>query len=297
MLYHYSNKSSLIRDTRLCLELVVTNNMQRKRATSLQMDGQIQNDGEHDFVPEHLVSPFTIQSRLKTKGHLHRVYNEDFIDMGVIPPVKHPSLISRRQSDPGRISPAVRHRYGGSCSSSDDEEYEKSPRSHSPRHFVGPVPEEEGYLTGGLDGRLSPGLSSSPRRRLVHQRYSTSLPMNTLMGDESPRIRPRTFRSNSLPLQFMSFEVGEAVGALALRNVSPDQIKRNKLPDGCKSGTGGLQGTTVSSAKRTHVNRWVSIEEPLLECILEENGARISKPRRLSMPQCFSSEKYSKALP
>ena len=268
--------------------------MQRKRATSLQIDGQIQNDGEHDFVPEHLVSPFTIQSRLKTKGHLQRVYNEDFIDMGVIPPVKHPSLISRRQSDPGRISPA-RHRYGGSCSSSDDEEYERSPRSHSPRHFVGPVPEEEGYLTGGLDGRLSPGLSSSPRRRLVHQRYSASQPMNTLMGDESPRIRPRAFRSNSLPLQFMPFEVGEAVGALA--KIPTDLIKRNRLPDGSKSGTSGSQGVPISGTKRTHVNRWVSIEEPLLESILEENGARISKPRRLSMPHCFSSEKYSKALP
>ena len=34
--------------------------MQRKRATSLQIDGQIQSDGEHDFVPEHLVSPFPV---------------------------------------------------------------------------------------------------------------------------------------------------------------------------------------------------------------------------------------------
>ena len=271
--------------------------MQRKRATSLQIDGQIQSDGEHDFVPEHLVSPFPVQSRLKSKAHLQRVYNDDFIDMGVIPPAKHPSLVYRRQSDPGRISPAARHnRYGGSCSSSDDEEYERSPRSHSPRHFVGPVPEEEGgYLTGGLDGRLSPGLSSSPRRRLVHQRYSASLPMNALMGDESPRIRPRAFRSNSLPLQFMPFEVGEAVGALAKVKVSPDVIKRNRLPDGAKSGN--VAATQVSSAKRTHINRWVSIEEPLLESILEENGTRISKPRRLSMPQCFSSEKYSKTLP
>ncbi len=271
--------------------------MQRKRATSLQMDSQVQNEGEYDYVPEHLVSPFTVQSRLKSKGHLQRVYNEDFIDMGVVPPAKHPGLISRRQSDPGRVSPA-RLRYGGSCSSSDDEEYERSPRSYSPRHFVGPVPEEDSYLTGTMEGRLSPGLSSSPRRRISHQRYNASLPVNTLMGDESPRIRPRAFRSNSLPVHFMSFEVGEAVGALAKSPVSTDAIKSGKLSsENSKSALAAGTAASITSTKRAHVSRWISTEEPLLESILEENGARVSKPRRLSMPQCFSSEKYTKALP
>ncbi len=268
------------------------------------MEAQVQNDGEYDFVPEHLVSPFPVQTKFKAKGHFQRVYNEDLVDMGVMPPGKHPPLVSRRQSDPGgRASPAAaamtasRHRgFGGSCSSSDDEEYERSPRSYSPRHFVGPVPEEDGSLLE--HGRMSPGLSSSPRRRLMHQRYSTALPITALMGDESPRIRPKAFRSNSLPLQFMPFEVGEAVGALAKVPAAGDLIKRTKAVDSSKSSSVIGGGVQISAAKRAHgIGRWISTEEPLLESIVEENGAKVCKPRRLSMPHCFSADKYTEALP
>ena len=286
--------------------------IQRRRAASLQIEGRIQHLGELDYVPEHLVSPFLHQDRAKFKGPLQRVVHDDLVDMGVVSAGKHPSLVNRRRSDPGRVSPALlqaRQKYMGvgleSGNSSEDEDRDRdrdsrSPRSLSPRPFITGVPETEAhYPTSSLhiDGRLSPGWAS-PRRRLSQPRHSACGAyggIGTVAGHESPRLRARKSRSNSLPIAVWpdksALEIGEAIGALAM-NTNGD--KMNSPVDNAQP-----VGTTAHSlhpSSAAQATRCVSIEEPPLEAILEETGSRAQSQRRFSVPHSISPSLYARAV-
>ncbi len=280
------------------------------RRRSLQMEGRLQHLGEHDYVPEHLVAPI----RPKIKGALQRVVNDDLVDMGTVTASKHPSLVKRRCSDPGRVSPGLllaRQRLQSSGSSSDDEEHERTPRSRSPRRLIGSLPEDECYPSSSLhvEGRMSPGWAS-PRRRLVQHRHSACVALNPLAGDESPRIRARKSRSNSLPMahnlwpERSALEVGEAIGALATKGNNGN----NETPSSTNSATSlkdtnsqqasamHTQAAQQAAIRRTSANRCVSIEEPPLEAILEEAGSRAQYIRRYSMPNPAYARAATRAL-
>ncbi len=281
------------------------------RRRSLQMEGRLQHLGEHDYVPEHLVSPI----RPKIKGPLQRVVNDDLVDMGTVTASKHPSLVKRRCSDPGRVSPGLllaRQRLQSSGSSSDDEELERSPRSRSPRRFIGSLPEDECYPSSSLhvEGRMSPGWAS-PRRRLVQHRHSACVAYNPLAGDESPRIRAGKSRSNSLPMahnlwpERSALEVGEAIGALATKgsngnSETPSSTNSATNPKDTNSQQASAamrtQAAQQAVIRRASANRCVSIEEPPLEAILEEAGSRAQYIRRYSMPNPAYTRAATRAL-
>ena len=264
--------------------------VQRKRAVSLQMEGRIPHLGEQDFVPEHLVSPILLQGRQKLKGQLQRVVHDDLVDMGVVTAAKHPSLVQRRQSDPGKINPALmqaRQKYIGSARSSTEEDLKPRPRSQSPRRLIGSLPEGKSLPSSYLqvEGRLSPSLTS-PRRKLLQHRHSTCvnyLPATATAGDETSRMRPRTVRSNSLPVAALwpdrsALEVGEAVGALAVPNKQVDK-KRTLQPVNLNTPR-----SQMPSMKRPLTSRCMSVDEGPLESILEESGTRSQFLRQYSVP-------------
>ena len=264
--------------------------VQRKRAVSLQMEGRIPHLGEQDFVPEHLFSPILPQGRQKLKGPLERVVHDDLVDMGVVIAAKHPSLVQRRQSDPGKINPALmqaRQKYISSASSSAEEDLKPRPRSQSPRRHIGSLPEGESLPSSYLqvEGRLSPSLTS-PRRKLLQHRHSTCanyLPTTATAGDESPRRKPRTVRSNSLTMAALwpdrsALEIGEAVGALATPNKQVD-MKRTLQPVNLNTPR-----SQMPSTKRPLTSRCVSVDEGPLESILEESGTRPQFLRQRSVP-------------
>ena len=287
--------------------------IQRRRAASLQIEGRILHLGELDYVPEHLVSPFLHQDRAKFKGPLQRVVHDDLVDMGVVTAGKHPSLVNRRRSDPGRVSPAllqarIKYMGVGSGNSSEDEDRDRdrdrdrSPRSLSPRPFITGVSDTEAhYPTSSLhiDGRLSPGWSS-PRRRLSQPRHSACGAyggIGTVAGHESPRLRARKSRSNSLPIAVWpdksALEIGEAIGALAMNTNDQGVNKRNSPVDNVQP-VGTAHALHPSSAAQTQ--RCVSIEEPPLEAILEETGSRAQSQRRFSVPHSISPSLYARAV-
>ena len=267
--------------------------VQRKRAVSLQIEGRIQHLGEQDYVPEHLVSPILLQGRLKLKGPLQRVVHDDLVDMGVVTAAKHPSLVQRRQSDPGKINPAfmqARQKYLGSSRVSMDDDLK--PRSQSPRRLIDSLPEGKSYpgSNSQVEGRLSPSLTS-PRRKLLQHRRSTCvsyIPTPAVAGDESPRIRPRTTRSNSLPVGILwpdrsALEVGEAIGALAVPTKKVHDSKRTLQPVSLNTPR-----TQLPSAKRPLTSRCVSVDEGPLESILEESGSKAHFLRQYSVPHTTS---------
>ena len=284
--------------------------LQRRRAASLQIEGRIQHLGELDYVPEHLVSPFLHQDRHKLKGPLQRVVHDDLVDMGVVTAAKHPSLVNRRRSDPGRVSPALlqaRQKYMGmalgSGNSSEDEDRERGPRSLSPRPFITGVPETEGHYPASnfhIEGRLSPGWAS-PRRRLSQPRHSACGAyggIGTVAGHESPRLRARKSRSNSLPIAVWpdksALEIGEAIGALAMN--TNDQGSNNKKSSPVDTVQPVVSQHTLHPLSAAQASRCVSIEEPPLEAILEETGSRVQSQRRFSVPHSISPSLYARAV-
>lgn len=265
--------------------------VRRKRAVSLQMERRLpysQPSTEHDYVPEHLVSPFSAQGgRHKLKGPLQRIVHSDLVDMGVVTAAKHPSLVQRRQSDPGKINPALiqaRLKYAGSASLSLEEDLRGSSarsRSHSPRRLIGSLPEDEA-CSGSVvqvEGKVSPR-SGSPRRKLTQHRHSTCVNYSPLMGDESPRMRARKTRSHSLPmsvtlsLENSALEVGEALGALAQPKEKRTLPTKNLLSS----------RSAVPSTKRPAISRGVTLEEGPLESIREESGSKLQFLRQYSAP-------------
>ena len=283
--------------------------LQRRRAASLQIEGRIQHLGELDYVPEHLVTPFLHQDRAKFKGPLQRVVHDDLVDMGVVAAAKHPSLVNRRRSDPGRVSPALlqaRQKYMGSGNSSEDEDKEvKIPRSPSPRPMITGIHDTDTHYPAStlhVEGRRSPGWAS-PRRRLSQPRHSAcglSYPgviPAVVAGHESPRLRARKSRSNSLPIavwpEKSALEVGEAIGALAV-NTNDQGTNRGSSPVDNSQPVGSQHTLHPSSAAQA--NRCLSIEEPPLEAILEETGSRAQSHRRFSVPHSVSPSLYARAV-
>ncbi len=290
--------------------------LQRRRAASLQIEGRIPHFGELDFVPEHLVSPLLHQDRAKFKGPLQRVVHDDMVDMGVVTAAKHPSLVNRRRSDPGRVSPALlqaRLKYMGSGNTSEEEDREKPARPLSPRPLITGVPDlDTHYPASGLsvEGRRSPGWSS-PRRRLSQPRHSACAAYggigSVVAGHESPRLRARKSRSNSLPIavwpEKSALEVGEAIGALAMNTNDPGANRSGSpidtlQPVGGGGGGGGGGGTqhTLHPSSAAQAGRCLSIEEPPLEAILEETGSRAQSHRRFSVPHSVSPSLYARAV-
>ena len=232
--------------------------------------------------------------------------------MGVVTAAKHPSLVNRRRSDPGRVSPALlmaRQKYGmagvGSGNSSEDEDRERdsrSPRSVSPRPFITGVPDAEPhYPTSNLhvEGRLSPGWAS-PRRRLSQPRHSACGAyggIGTVAGHESPRLRARKSRSNSLPIAVWpdksALEIGEAIGALAMNTNDQGTNKKSSPVDTVPPVVSQHSLHPLSAAQ---ASRCVSIEEPPLEAILEETGSRAQSQRRFSVPHSISPSLYARAV-
>ncbi len=268
--------------------------VQRKRAVSLHFESKMGPAlPEHDYVPDHLVSPIFLQGRQKLKGPLQRVVHDDLVDMGVVTASKHPSIVQRRQSDPGKISPALvqaRLKYASSGSVSLEEDLRSRSRSQSPRRLIRSLPEEEetgptsGFLT---EEKMSPSMGSSPRRKLMQHRHSTCANCSPrTAGDESPRRRARTMRSNSLPMPFTlwpdrsALEVGEAVGALAKPSKQTDGKSRT-----LQTVNLNAQRSVVPSGKRPVVGRCLTVDETPLECILEESGSRSQFLRQHSAPQ------------
>ncbi len=217
-------------------------------------------------------------------GHTGKPYNtrdidddeadelsDDFVPTHLVSvsPARHLNLTSRRRSDPGRLSLLhSRSPFGSSDSSEDDEMAERSPRARSPRRFFGVLPEDDCYPSSvglSVESRNIPGWAS-PRRRMYQTRHSQSISF----PEDSPR-RGRTRRSNSLPLPDRSvLAAGEAIGAIATHLTEQHSL---------------TQGRQVQLKR----NRCISIDEPALEAIMEENMATALQKnqksiRRYSMP-------------
>lgn len=275
---------------------------QRRRATSLQMESGYHPVGEQDYVPDHLVTPILHATRPKIKG-IHKMVADDIVDKGKVVQCRSSNIVERRQSDPGNISYnllSLRQRKRGSLSSSDDEDYSRSPGSVSPRRQLGSRgTEDECYPMSSfvpVDGKHSPGWAS-PHRRLYPQKHSTCGTYSPVRGDESPQIRSRRPRANSLPLatfwpDVSSLEIGEALGALA---IDPSKEEFNRYLDSDITYSKNLVQISQVNAVKRLVNRCLSTDDQPLEAIMEEAGSRSHTARRFSVPQSLYSTGYTYA--